>query len=219
MKRVFISASLILLSSTLTALSQTVTEGDNNERTVETSIIKKQKKNGFLFVNQSEYRKLPVSVGGVEYHGNSGTRVDRFVLTTGSNDKDSLWVKSADFTNVIQGEMRPGVAQRLSKAAQWTQTTTQTRNGETLGSWISGQWTTVFDVDIPSSPTFEQQLCKLLFKNSKKGLEQAGMKFSKKFKGKRVEKKDANLVTVSGNALSYSPGKYYSYAYSYKYGY
>lgn len=236
MKRVFISASLILLSSTLTALSQTVTEGDNDERTVETSIIKEQKKNGFLFVNQSEYRKLPVSVGGVEYHGNSGIRADGFVLATGSNAGDSLWVKSADLhmdviskDKLIQttGEMRQGVAQRLAKSTLWTQTTTRTIKGMTLDSWISEQWTTVFDVDIPSSPTFEQQLCKLLFKNSKKRLEQAGMEFSKKFRGKRIDNKNtnrvtirghANLVTVSGHALSYSPGKYYSYVYSFKYG-
>jgi len=125
---------------------------------------------------------------------------------------DSLWVKESN-TPQYGREQRLGVSKRMSY--KMTNKTTETRP---IGMYYLNYWTTIFDVDIPAdNPLFEQRLCKLLMDNSCKRLEDAGEKFVKSFKGKWIESEKANVVIIRGRALSYSPGKYYSYAYSYTY--
>ena len=128
---------------------------------------------------------------------------------------DSLWV---EYLTPPLNKQRLGVNERMSNGKTRTETTTVLRNYYPIRSYESGRWTTFFNIDKPANnPAFEQCLCKLIFNKSGKQLEDAGEKFVKSFKGKKIGKAKAHAVLIMGDSRSYNPGKYYSYAYNYTY--
>lgn len=139
---------------------------------------------------------------------------DLKIIKNEDGTTDSLWIQGL-ITPQYAREQRLGVSERMSYSQTMTETTTRVMSNF---SYESGRWTTYFDIDKPANnPLFEQRLCKLLMNKSCKQLEDAGKRFVKSFKGKWIGNKKANVVTISGRALSYNPEKYYSYAYGYTY--
>lgn len=130
----------------------------------------------------------------------------KYILESKKNTEgttDSLWV-------------RHSIQQRFKEKGEYD---TYHMSYELTSSFANKTWTTIYNIEVPiDNPIFEQHLCKLLLDKNGKTLEAEREIFARRyFAGKKIGEERANAIKIEGQALTYEPGKYYSYAYRHTY--